>query len=111
MFSASSATVTNESSQANNVTQVEGKQVIEITAKGGYSPNRSVAKANVPTVLKVRTKGTFDCSAALKSPAVGYNKILPASADTLIEIPPQKSGAVVQGLCAMGMYSFQLHFN
>jgi P-type Cu+ transporter len=111
LLSGSPSTATIETNQTNSVTQVDGKQVIEITAKGGYTPGASLAKANVPTTLKIKTKGTFDCSAALKIPAIGYNKILQASAETLIEIPPQKPGAVVQGLCAMGMYNFQLSFN
>lgn len=37
-------------------------------------------------------------------------KNLPPSGTTDIEIPPQKAGAVVQGLCAMGMYNFSIKF-
>lgn len=94
-----------------NVAVVDGKQVIQITAKGGYAPRVTVAKANTPTVINVQTNGTYDCSSSLSIPSVGFRKILPASGMTQIEIPPQKSGATVKGVCAMGMYSFAVNFN
>lgn len=95
----------------NNVAMVDGKQVITIRAKGGYSPRSTTAKANLPTVLKVVTRGTFDCSAALVVPSVGYRSILPQTGTTLIEIPPQKVGSAVQGICSMGMYNFVINFS
>ncbi len=99
------------SGNINNVSIVDGKQVIEINAKGGYSPRVTLAKAGIATVLKVATKGTFDCSAALAIPSIGYRKNLPQSAETLVDLPAQESGSVLQGLCAMGMYNFQIRFN
>lgn len=95
----------------NNIVTTEGKQVIEITAKGGYLPRATVAKADTPTVLKVKTNGTFDCSSALVIPDLGYRKNLPPSGETLIEVPPQKAGSTLRGLCSMGMYSFEVSFN
>jgi plastocyanin domain-containing protein len=89
----------------------DGKQVIEIYAKGGYSPRVTIAKAGVPTLIKVNTRGTFDCSSALVIPDIGYRTNLPPSGITEIEVPAQKSGSILQGLCAMGMYSFQIHFS
>jgi plastocyanin domain-containing protein len=102
----------NNTSQAkDNVTVVEGKQIITISARGGYYPNNSVAKADMPTILRVETNGTFDCSSALNIPNLGYRGNLPQSGTTDIEIPPQKAGATIRGLCAMGMYNFVLNFN
>lgn len=95
----------------NNVTVVQGKQVIEIMAKGGYTPRITQAKANIPTVLKVNTRGTFDCSASLTIPSLKYYTLLSPSDVTEIEIPSQKPGVVLQGLCSMGMYSFQINFS
>ncbi len=95
----------------NNTSTIDGKQVVEITAKGGYSPSSSAAKADTPTVLKVTTRGTFDCSAALTIPSIGYRTTLPASGVTMIDIPAQKSGTVLKGLCSMGMYYFDIRFN
>ena len=102
---------TPKSPQANNVSVVDGKQVIEIGAKGGYAPKVSVARAGVPTFLRVRTQGTFDCSSALTIPSIGYRANLPPSGITEIEVPAQKTGATLQGLCAMGMFNFQVRFN
>ncbi|MDP2664935.1 MAG: hypothetical protein Q8O97_03235 [bacterium] len=93
-----------------NVSVVDGKQVIEIDAKGGYVPRNTVAQANIPTVIKLKTRGTFDCSSALVIPSIGYRANLPPSGETLIELPPQKEGSTMQGLCAMGMYNFVISF-
>ncbi|MDO8590012.1 MAG: cupredoxin domain-containing protein [bacterium] len=95
---------------ANNVSVTDGKQIIEISAKGGYSPKMTVAEAGIPTVIKINTLGTFDCSAALVIPSLGYRNNLPPSGETLVELPPQESGSTLQGLCAMGMYNFQIQF-
>jgi plastocyanin domain-containing protein len=86
-------------------------QVVEIDAKGGYSPRVITAKADVPTTIKVTTKGTFDCSSALTIPSIGYRKNLPPSGVTEIEVPPQTAGSSLKGICQMGMYSFAINFN
>jgi plastocyanin domain-containing protein len=100
-----------DSSSENNVSVSNGKQIVEITAKGKYAPKKTVAKADMPTTLRIKTNGTFDCTAALKVPAAGYEAMLPATGTTDIELPPQKAGATVQGTCAMGMYTFAINFN
>ena len=94
-----------------NVYTESGTQIIEITARGGYSPQLSLAKADTPTTLRVKTSGVFDCSGALSIPAIGYRNNLPLSGVTDIPIPPQKQGANLLGTCAMGMYSFSVNFN
>lgn len=93
-----------------NVAMENGMQVIKITAKGGYAPSDSIAKADTPTVLHVTTRGTFDCSSALVIPAIGYRANLTPTGVTKIEIPPQKSGTTLQGTCSMGMYNFEINF-
>ena len=100
-----------ESGSVNNVSVVDGKQIIEIRAKGGYSPALTQAQAGMPTVIKVATEGTFDCSSALTIPSIGYNKYLPPSGETEIELPAQEAGATLRGLCAMGMYNLAINFN
>ncbi|MDO8482570.1 MAG: hypothetical protein Q7S86_01995 [bacterium] len=91
---------------------IEGDtQIIEIAARGGYSPQLSLAKADTPTLLRVKTSGVFDCSGALSIPAIGYRNNLPLSGVTDIPIPPQKQGTSLLGTCAMGMYSFSVNFN
>ena len=96
---------------ANNVSIVDGKQIITINAKGSYSPKITTAKADMPTVIKMTTQGTFDCTSALTIPSLGYRGNLPPSGETLIDVPPQKAGTKLQGLCAMGMYNFAVNFN
>ncbi len=94
-----------------NVSIIDGKQVIEITAKGLYSPKNTVAKADMPTVIKMKTSGTFDCTKSLNFPSLKIRKFLPPTGETLIELPEQKSGSSIKGICSMGMYSFVVNFN
>ena len=94
-----------------NVSMLNGKQMIQITAKGGYTPRTTNATANTPTEIDVTTNGTYDCSAALSIPAIGYREILPPSGLTAIQVPPQAPGTTLKGVCEMGMYSFRVTFN
>lgn len=94
-----------------NVTIVDGKQVVEILAKGTYQPRLTAAKANIPTTIKVYTLGTFDCTLSLTIPSLGYRTMLPRTGETLIELPEQKEGASLQGVCGMAMYNFLVMFN
>ena len=96
---------------ADNVSVADGKQIVEIRAKGGYLPRVSDAKAGIPTVFRMETNGTFDCSSAVVIPSLGARQFLPASGSTDIEVPPQKAGTSLTGACAMGMYHFQVNFN
>lgn len=96
---------------SSNVSTEGEKQIIEITAKGGYSPNKTMAKAGVPTILRVKTSNTFDCSSGLRIKGIGYSKNLPATGTTDIELPAQAAGSTLQALCSMGMYNFSVEFN
>lgn len=98
-------------SGGSNVSIVGGKQIIEISAKGGYSPRVSTAKAGVPTVLRVITRGTFDCSSILVIPSLNYSARLQPTGEKDIEIPSQQAGTVLRASCGMGMYNFQIQFN
>lgn len=93
----------------NNVAIVEGKQVIDISAKGGYNPVQSAAKAGIPTILRVSTKGTFDCSSAVRIPSMSISKNLPPSGTTDIDLGSPQLGTL-QGTCGMGMYPFEITF-
>jgi plastocyanin domain-containing protein len=88
-----------------------GKQIIEIQAKGGYNPKQVTAKADVPTIIRMKTQGTFDCSSSLSLPSLGKRLTLQPTGTTDIEVPPQKTGTSLKGVCAMGMYSFAVNFN
>lgn len=93
-----------------NVSSVAGEQIIEIRAKGGFSPRDVTAKADTATTLKIKTSATFDCSSSLTIPKLGYQTNLPPSGETVIDVPPQKAGSTLTGLCSMGMYSFTIRF-
>ena len=86
-------------------------QIINMTAKLGYSPSNITAKANQNTVLRVATNNTFDCSSSIRIPSLNVNKILPANGDTDISLGAQKPGTQISGTCAMGMYNFHVNFS
>ncbi|MFA7309733.1 MAG: cupredoxin domain-containing protein [Candidatus Paceibacterota bacterium] len=97
----------------NNVAAVSiesGTQIITISAKGGYSPRVVEATKGVPTILRMKTNGTFDCSASLVIPKLSYQKFLPSSGTEEIPISAEQAQGTMQGLCSMGMYNFQIRF-
>jgi len=98
------------SGASGEATVVGGIQYVDISAKGGYSPRVVTAKAGLPTVLRVSTSGTFDCSASLVIPKLSYQKFLQASGTEEISISPEQAQGTMQGLCSMGMYNFQIRF-
>ncbi len=98
-----------EVSTANNVTIIDGKQIIEIKAKGGYQPRKSIAKAGIPTTLRFSTNGTFDCSSSVRIPRMNISKMLPQTGTTDIDIGTFQA-EVLQGACSMGMYPFEVEF-
>lgn len=89
----------------------DGVQYITINAKGGYSPKVASAQGGIPTKLIVKTNGTFDCSASLAVRSVGFQKILPPTGETEIDLGTPKSGEPLVGVCGMGMYNFQINFS
>src|SRR3990167_8399448 len=91
-------------------TIVGGVQYVDITAKGGYSPRVIEAKAGMPTILRMKTSGTFDCSASLVIPKLSYQKFLQPSGTEEISISSEQAQGTMQGLCSMGMYSFEIDF-
>lgn len=103
-----------ESTPNGNVNAVStsgDKQIIDLTAKGGYSPSVITAEANKETILRVSTNNTFDCSSAFTIPRLGINKMLPASGKTEFPIAAQAPGTEIDGTCSMGMYSFKIKFS
>lgn len=100
----------NSNETVQNVEIKDGVQYVTITAKGGYTPRVSEAKAGIPTKLLVNTKDTFDCSASLVIPTLNYQKLLPQNSETEIDIGVHKIGEKLQGLCSMGMYNFEINF-
>ena len=109
--------ITNKSNQTtsqkvpvNNVSIVNNVQIIELQAKGGYTPRVSKALAGIPTILRINTNGTFDCSSSVRIPTMNIFKNLPQSGTTDIDLGTQKVGKL-QGTCGMGMYPFEINFS
>ena len=96
---------------AQSVEIKDGVQFITLNAKGGYSPQITEAQAGIPTKLIMKTNGTYDCSASLVIRSVGFQKILPQTGETEIDIGTPKGGEPLRGVCGMGMYSFQINFS
>lgn len=94
--------------QSQNIEIRDGVQYVTITAKGGYSPRVTEIKGGLPTKLVVKTDGTYDCSASLVVRSIGFQKILQPTGEEVIDLGTPKSGDKVQGVCGMGMYSFQI---
>lgn len=92
-----------------NVVIEDGTQYIDLTAKGGYSPRLTAAQAGLPTVLKVTTNGTYDCSSSISIPDYGLSEYLPPSGTTEINLGTPEVG-ILQGTCGMGMYRFEIDF-
>ncbi len=88
----------------------EGKQIIDLTAKGGFSPNTITAKANVETILNVITNKTFDCSSSIRIPKLNISENLPLTGTTQIALGSYNSGEEIDGTCLMGMYNFKIKF-
>jgi plastocyanin domain-containing protein len=86
-----------------------GVQIIEIRARGGYEPRRSVAIADLPTILRFDSKGTFDCSTSVRIPSKNINMSLDFSGSTDVDIGLPKKG-LMKGSCSMGMYPFEVEF-
>ncbi len=95
--------------QGNNVSIVDGVQIIEIKARGGYWPRKSIAKAGVPTILRFNTASTFECSSSVRIPSMNITKFLPQSGTTDIDIGIQDA-KTLNGSCGMGMYPFEVEF-
>jgi plastocyanin domain-containing protein len=92
-----------------NVRVENGVQIIDLTAKGGYAPNKTIAKAGLPTKLEVATDGTFDCSSNILIPSLSYTQQLPSSGTTEVDLGTPQVG-LLQGTCGMGMYRFEIDF-
>ena len=109
LFISSQGKTSENNIPANNVTVEDGKQVITLMAKNGFAPRKSIAKADIPTVLRLDTNGTFDCSSVVRLPSLNITQNLPPSGVTDVNLGSQVAG-VIYGTCGMGMYPFEIDF-
>jgi plastocyanin domain-containing protein len=85
-------------------------QYIDIVAQGGFSPSVTIAKAGVPTVIRMHTENTYDCSSTVVIPDLGYEGRLKPTGVEEIPVPADKAQGTLRGVCSMGMYHFSVEF-
>jgi sulfite exporter TauE/SafE len=76
----------------------------------GYMPSRLSAPAGQPIQLVLTTKNTQSCSRAFVIPSLNIQKVLPATGETVLNVPPQKAGTSMRFTCSMGMYNGVIQF-
>jgi len=111
IFIAGPKTNNTNSASVNNVEVKDGIQYVTISAINGYSPAVTSAKAGMPTKLIVKTNGSYGCFSSLNIRSINYQKLLPQTGETEIDVGIPKPGVPLQGICGMGMYNFVVNFN
>jgi uncharacterized protein len=76
----------------------------------GYYPKTLYAQANAPVKLNIVTQNTVSCAIAFVIPRLQYEKLLPRTGTTLVDIPAQEPGTVMPFTCSMGMYTGKIVF-
>jgi hypothetical protein len=76
--------------------------VIQVVANG-YVPDHLTIKAGAPARLKLVTDEVYSCARAFTIPALGVERVLPASGTEYVDIPAQPPGQLAF-VCSMGMY-------
>ena len=79
-----------------------GTQEINVTVKGGYSPDVIVVKQGVPVRLNFYRDETSSCSEQVVFGDFGIARDLPAYKTTPVEFTPEKSGEFTFA-CGMNM--------
>lgn len=98
-------------SQDNTASAVPLSNVLKINVvNSGYQPSLLKAPAGQPIQLVLSTKNTQSCSRAFMIPALGYQKVLPATGETSVDIPAQSAGTTLRFTCSMGMYTGVIRF-
>ena len=99
------------SAAANPATASTAPTVLKINViNSGYSPNRLSAPSGKPIQLQLVTQNTQSCSRAFVIAALNIEKVLPATGQTTIDLPPQKAGTTLRFACSMGMYTGTIQF-
>ena len=111
MFSRSGVESAQVAQTAHAVATIEdGVQYVDITARGGYFPRTTRAQAGIPTVIRMKTDNTYDCSLALVVRDLGYQRRLNPTGVEEIEVPVEKAQGTLKGMCSMAMYHFSVVF-
>lgn len=68
------------------------RQEIQVTVKGGYSPERIVARPGVPLRIHFRREETSPCSEEVVFPHFGIRRSLGAFETTVVDLPAAAEG-------------------
>jgi plastocyanin domain-containing protein len=79
-----------------------GVQEVDITVKGGYSPDVIEVERGKPVQLHFYRDEENSCSEELVMPDFSIRRALPAFQTTLVELLPQQAGRF-EFTCGMGM--------
>lgn len=85
-------------------------QLVLNVTNNGYKPERLYAPADQPITLTLVSNKTTACSRAFTVPAYNIEVLVPETGQKVVELPPQKAGAVVAFSCSMGMYTGEIVF-
>ncbi|MGP3921058.1 heavy metal translocating P-type ATPase [Nonomuraea sp. 10N515B] len=70
----------------------EGAQEVEITVKGGYSPDRIRVRQGVPLRITFDRRESGECTSQVVFPDFGTSKALPAFGKATVELMPDRAG-------------------
>lgn len=87
---------------ASAVSSSSGVQEVDITVKGGYSPDVIEVERGKPVQLSFYRDEENSCSEELLMPDFNIRRDLPAFKTTLVELLPEKAGTFTF-TCGMGM--------
>lgn len=91
-------------------TGADGVQRVTVrVGNEGYHPARALARADVRTVLVLRTDHTTGCTRGFVLPARDVQRVLPTSGETGIDLGTPHAGTLTW-TCSMGMYSGRIEF-
>lgn len=76
----------------------------------GYAPEFVLLPAGKPVELHLMTEDIHSCARAFYIPDLDLVEMLPETGDTVVTIPAQESGTVMQFMCTMGMYTGWFQF-
>jgi Cu+-exporting ATPase len=79
-----------------------GRQEVEITVKGGYSPSLIRVREGAPVRLVFDRQEAGDCTSRVVFPDLGISRSLPAFTQTTIDFTPERSGEFAFA-CGMNM--------
>ncbi len=67
-------------------------QEVEVTVQGGYSPDHLRARQGVPLRIIFRRQESGECTSRVVFPDFGVNQLLPAFAQTAVQLMPASAG-------------------